>query len=61
MEVTDGVWGDTEIATPLVHVDPGAFTELAFSEHHATTAGDAAIAAVPLVLAHWRSNASGLR
>lgn len=61
MGVTEGAGGDTEIAPPLLRVDPGASTDLAFSEDPPAMAGDAATAVVPPSVAHRRSNVSGLR
>jgi hypothetical protein len=61
MGVTEGAGGDTEIAAPLLRVDPGASTDLAFLEDPPAMAGDAATAVVPPSVAHRRSNVSGLR
>ena len=62
MGATEGAGGDTEIAPPLVIVDPGASTGLAFSGDHPAMGCDAAVAVVPPpAMAHWRSNVIGLR
>ena len=61
MGVTEGARGDTEIAAPILRVDPGASTDLAFSEAAPAMAGDAATAVVPPSVAHRRSKVSGLR
>ena len=61
MEATEGAGGDTEIATPLVIVAPGASTGLAFSGDHPARGCDTADAVVPHARAHWRSNVIGLR
>ena len=58
MGATEGAEGDTEIATPLVRVDPGASTRLAFLADHPAMGCDAAAAVVPHSVAHWRSNRS---
>jgi len=60
MGATEGVEGDTKIATPLVRVDPGASTGLAFSGNHPALATARAIAVVPCSRSHWRSNVAGL-
>ena len=61
MGATEGAWGDSEVATPLVIIAPGASTELAFSGDHPARGCDAAGAVVPHARAHWRSNVIGLR
>ena len=61
MGVTEGREGDTEIVTPLLRVDPGTSTDLAFSEDAPVMAGDAALAVGPPAVVHRRSNVNGLR
>jgi hypothetical protein len=61
MGVTEGARGDTEIAAPLVRVDPGAATGLVFSGDRPETGCEAAVAVVPPARTHWRSNVGGLR
>lgn len=46
-EVTEGARGDTEIAAPLVHVDPGGSTELVFSGDRPETGCEATVTVVP--------------
>ena len=60
MATAEGAEGDTEIATPLVRVDPGAATRLAFLADRPAMGCDAAAAVVPHAVAHWRSNVIGL-
>jgi hypothetical protein len=61
MGVTEGAAGDTEIAAPLVRVDPGASAALAFSGDRPPMGGHTGDAVVPCAVAHWRSNVMGLR
>ena len=61
MGATEGAGGDTEIAAPLVIVDPGASTGLVFSGDHPAMGCDAAGAVVLHSRAQWRSNVIGLR
>lgn len=61
MGIKEGAEGDTEIAAPLLRIDPGASTALAFSEDPPAMGGDAATEVVPPSVAHRRSNVIGLR
>ena len=59
--VTEGARGDTEIAAPLVRVDPGVSTEFVFLGDRPETGCEATVAVVPPSRTHWRSNVIGLR